>query len=60
MVYGVCFAICYYIYKHQTNVNGLVLTVDGQEVAVRHPRGSGRNDWYSTYLLTQISDDLPD
>ena len=60
MVYGVCFAICYYIYQHQTNVNGLVLTVDGQEVAVRHPRGSGRNDWYSTYLLTQISDDLPD
>lgn len=59
MVYGVCFAICYYIYKHPTNVNGLVLTVDGQEVAVRHPRGSGRNDWYSTYLLTQISDDLP-
>lgn len=60
MVYGVCFAICYYIYQNQTNVNGLVLTVDGQEVAVRHPRGSGRNDWYSTYLLTQISDDLPD
>lgn len=60
MVYGVCFAICYYIYKNPTNVSGLVLTVDGQEVAVRHPRGSGRNDWYSTYLLTQISDDLPD
>ena len=60
MVYGVCFAICHYIYNNQIDVKGPVLTVDNQEVAVRHPRGSGRNDWYSTYLLTQISDDLPD
>ena len=39
MVYGVCFAICHYIYNNQIDVKGPVLTVDNQEVAVRHPRG---------------------
>lgn len=44
MVYGVCFAICHYIYTHITDVRGPVLTVDGQEIAVRHPLGERYSD----------------
>lgn len=43
-VYGVCFAICHYIYTHITDVRGPVLTVDGQEIAVRHPLGVRYSD----------------
>lgn len=50
MVYGVCFAICHYIYNNQIDVKGPVLTVDNQEVAVRHPRG----EWYSTALQAKL------
>lgn len=44
MVYGVCFAICHYIYTHITDVRGPVLTVDGQEIAVRHQLGERYSD----------------
>ena len=55
MVYGVCFAICYYIYKHTIDVEGPVLTVDGEEIAVRHKRG----EWYSTLLQGKLAGLLP-
>ena len=55
MVYGICFAICYYIYKHTIDVQGPVLTVDGQEIAVRHPRG----DWYSDKLRAKVIGLMP-
>lgn len=50
MVYGVCFAICHYIYTHITDVRGPVLTVDGQEIAIRHPLG----DRYSDQLRAKV------
>ena len=59
MVYGVCFAICHYIYAHIhediMDVYGPVLTVDGQEIAVRHPRG----DWYSDKLRAKVIGWMP-
>lgn len=59
MVYGVCFAICHYIYAHihddEMDVYGPVLTVDGQEIAVRHPRG----DWYSDKLRAKVIGWMP-
>ena len=55
MVYGVCFAICHYIYTHILDVYGPVLTVDGQEIAVRHPRG----DWYSDKLRAKVVGWMP-
>lgn len=55
MVYGVCFAICYYIYTHITDVRGPVLTVDGQEIAVRHPLG----DRYSDQLRAKVIGWMP-
>ena len=59
MVYGICFAICHYIYAHihddEMDVYGPVLTVDGQEIAVRHPRG----DWYSDKLRAKVVGWMP-
>lgn len=60
MVYGVCFAICHYIYIYRDKeLKGPVLTVDGQGVAVRHPYGKGKDFWYSSVLLSRISNRLP-
>ena len=55
MVYGVCFAICHYIYTHITDIRGPVLTVDGQEIAVRHPLG----DRYSDQLRAKVIGWMP-
>lgn len=55
MVYGVCFAICHYIYTHITDVRGPVLTVDRQEIAVRHPLG----DRYSDQLRAKVIGWMP-
>ena len=44
MVYGVCFAICHYIYIYRDKeLRGPVLTVGGQGIAVRHPYGKGKD-----------------
>lgn len=60
MVYGVCFAICHYIYIYRDKeLKGPVLTVDGQGIAVRHPYGKGKDFWYSSVLLSRISNRLP-
>lgn len=59
MVYGVCFAICYYIYKHILDVYGPVLTVDGQEIAVRHWTQSETGITYSDFLRAKVIGLMP-
>ena len=39
LVYGVCFAICFYIAHYPRQVRGTVLNIDGEPVAVRVPKG---------------------
>lgn len=59
MVYGVCFAICHYIYTHILDVYGPVLTVDGQEIAVRHGAQSEIGITYSDFLRTKVIGWMP-
>ena len=54
MVYGVCFAICHYIYTHILDVYGPVLTVDGQEIAVRHGTQLEIGMTYSDFLRAKV------
>lgn len=59
MVYGVCFAICYCIHTHIIDVQGPVLTVDGEEIAVRHLTQSEGGARYSDLLRAKVSGLLP-
>ena len=59
MVYGVCFAICHYIYTHILDVYGPVLTVDGQEIAVRHGTQSEIGMTYSDFLRAKVIGWMP-
>lgn len=59
MVYGVCFAICYCIHTHIIDVQGPVLTVDGEEIAVRHLTQSEGGTRYSDLLRAKVSGLLP-
>lgn len=59
MVYGICFAICHYIYTHILDVYGPVLTVDGQEIAVRHGTQSEIGITYSDFLRAKVIGWMP-
>lgn len=59
MVYGVCFAICHYIYTHILDVYGPVLTVDGQEIAIRHGTQSEIGMTYSDFLRAKVIGWMP-
>ena len=59
MVYGVCFAICHYIYTYILDIYGPVLTVDGQEIAVRHATQSEIGMTYSDFLRAKVVGWMP-
>ena len=55
LVYGVCFAICFYIAHYPRQVRGAVLNIDGEPVAVRVPKG----DDYGTWLRNTLKGKIP-
>lgn len=59
LVYGVCFAICHYIYKNKVEVWGPVLSIDGKGVAVRHLTSAMGGKRYSDELKSKIANLRP-